>query len=832
LKFYTNVVQRFDKILVRGFEDGQRIKEEVDFSPTLYVLTKNKSEYKTLDGKDVEPINPGTMSDCKEFFKKYSEVNGFPIYGMDNYTFQYISDNYSKNDIKYDLSKINLFTIDIEVSSEEGFPNVFDCSEQVLAITLQNYNTKDITCFGVKPYVHNNPKVTYILCDGEIDLFNKFLDFWQYAEPDVITGWNCELYDIPYIVGRIKNIFGDKEVKRLSPWGYVRTREVEISGRTNLHCEMSGISVIDYLNLYKKFTYVNQESYALNHIASVELNQEKVDHSEYETFKDFYTNDWNKFVDYNIQDVVLVDKLEEKLKLIELCIMMAYNAKINYSDVFYQVRMWDAITYNYLKNKNIAIPQKVSSSKNEKFEGAYVKEPTPGMYDWVVSFDLASLYPSLIMMYNISPETLLDVKHPSISINKVLSKQVNLEGYEDYSVCPNGCLYRKDIRGFFPELVEKMFNDRKLYKKKMLEVEKEYEKTPSKELSNLISEYNNIQMNLKICLNSLYGALGNQYFRYYKLDNAKAVTFSGQTVIKWIESKLNEYLNKIVGTSNKDFIIALDTDSNYLHLGPLVEKFFPDTSKVPKEKIIDFIDKICDTTFQEYINKSFQELSDYTNSYNNTLYMKREAICDRAIWTKKKRYILNVWDNEGVRYEEPKVKIKGLEAIKSSTPAVCRKMIKDAVPIMMNKTEQDMIDYIKKCKDKFMKFSIEEISFPRSANNLDVYGSSSEIYKKGTPMHVRGSLLYNYYIKKKKLDNKYPLIQNGEKVKYCALQVPNPIREDVISFIQNFPGELDLGKYVDYNTQYNKSFLEPLKTILDAIGWKTEKTVNLANFYR
>lgn len=832
MKFYTNVVQRFDKILVRGVEDGQRIKEEVDFSPTLYVLTKNKSDYKTLDGKDVEPITPGTMSDCKEFFKKYSEVNGFPIYGMDNYTFQYISDNYSKNDIKYDLSKINLFTIDIEVSSEEGFPNVFDCSEQVLAITLQNYNTKDITCFGVNPYVHNNPKVTYILCDGELDLFHKFLDFWQYAEPDVITGWNCELYDIPYIVGRIKNILGDKEVKRLSPWGYVRTREVEISGRTNLHCEMSGISVIDYLNLYKKFTYVNQESYALNHIASVELNQEKVDHSEYETFKDFYTNDWNKFVDYNIQDVVLVDKLEEKLKLIELCIMMAYQAKINYSDVFYQVRMWDAITYNYLKNKNIAIPQKVSSSKNEKFEGAYVKEPTPGMYDWVVSFDLASLYPSLIMMYNISPETLLDVKHPSITINKVLSKQVDLEGYEDYSVCPNGCLYRKDVRGFFPELVEKMFNDRKLYKKKMLEVEKQYEKTPSKELSNLISEYNNIQMNLKICLNSLYGALGNQYFRYYKLDNAKAVTFSGQTVIKWIESKLNEYLNKIVGTTDKDFIIALDTDSNYLHLGPLVEKFFPDTSKVPKEKIIDFIDKICDTTFQEYINKSFQELSDYTNSYTNTLYMKREAICDRAIWTKKKRYILNVWDNEGVRYEEPKVKIKGLEAIKSSTPAVCRKMIKDAVPIMMNNTEQDMIDYIKKCKNKFMKFSIEEISFPRSANNLNVYGSPSSIYKKGTPMHVRGSLLYNYYIKKKKLDHKYPLIQNGEKVKYCALQVPNPIREDVISFIQNFPRELDLGKYVDYDTQYNKSFLEPLKTILDAIGWKTEKTVNLANFYR
>jgi DNA polymerase elongation subunit (family B) len=433
-------------------------------------------------------------------------------------------------------------------------------------------------------------------------------------------------------------------------------------------------------------------------------------------------------------------------------------------------------------------------------------------------------------MYNISPETLIDTKHPSVSINKILSKNVDLDGYEDYTVCPNGCLYRKDIRGFFPELIEEMFNNRKLYKSKMLEVEQEYQKNPSKKLENLISEYNNIQMNLKICLNSLYGALGNQYFRYYKLDNAKAVTFSGQTVIKWIENKLNNYLNKIVGTTNRDFIIALDTDSNYLNLGPLVDKMFGGKD-VPKEKIIDFIDKICDTTFQEYINKSFEELSEYTNAYKNTLYMKREAICDRAIWTKKKRYILNVWDNEGVRYEEPKVKIKGLEAIKSSTPAVCRKMIKDAVPIIMNQTEQEMIDYIKKCKEKFMKFTVEEISFPRSANNLDVYGVSSQIYKKGTPMHVRGVLLYNHYIKKKKLNNKYPLIQNGEKIKYCALKVPNPIKEDVISFIQNFPRELDLEKYVDYNTQYNKSFLEPLKIILDVIGWKTEKSVNLANFY-
>jgi DNA polymerase elongation subunit (family B) len=391
-------------------------------------------------------------------------------------------------------------------------------------------------------------------------------------------------------------------------------------------------------------------------------------------------------------------------------------------------------------------------------------------------------------------------------------------------------MYRKDIRGFFPELTEKMFNERKLYKTKMLEAEQEYENNPSIELRNTISKYHNLQQNLKICLNSLYGALGNQYFRYYKLENAKAITFSGQTTIKWIESRLNAYLNKIVGTKNQDFIIALDTDSNYLNFGPLVDKVFKDKNPT-KEKVVDFLDKICGTTFQDFINGCFQELSDYTNAYNNALYMKREAICDRAIWTKKKRYILNVWDNEGVRYETPKVKIKGLEAIKSSTPAVCRKMIKDAVPIMMNQTEKDMIQYIQECKEKFMNFSIEQISFPRSVNNLETYSSNASIYTKGTPMHVRGTLLYNYHIKKNKLDNKYPIINNGEKIKYCALKVPNPIHQDVICFIQTFPKELELEKYVDYTTQFNKSFLEPLKIILDAIGWKTEKTVNLSSFY-
>ena len=409
MRFYTNVYEKFNKILVRGYEDGKYFQREEEFQPTFFVTSKKKSKYKTLDGYFVEPIQPGKLSDCKEFLAKYSSVNGFTVYGNENYKAQYISEKYSEEEIHFDIKKIRLLTIDIEVAAEGGFPNVFDCAEELLTITLQNYATKKIICFASRPYINTRKDVEYVQCADEYDLIKQFLAFWEIQTPDVITGWNCELYDMPYIAGRIERLLGEKEARRLSPWGNIYRKEFVIQGRNQISYEISGVSILDYLDLYKKFTYKAQESYRLDHIASVELGQKKIDHSEYETFREFYTKDWQKFVDYNIRDVELVDQLEDKMKLIELCFTMAYDAKVNYTDVFSQVRMWDTIIYNYLKKKNIVIPPKEKSSKDEKYAGAYVKEPIPGMYDYVVSFDLNSLYPHLIMQYSISPETLVSV---------------------------------------------------------------------------------------------------------------------------------------------------------------------------------------------------------------------------------------------------------------------------------------------------------------------------------------------------------------------------------------------------------------------------------------
>ncbi len=819
-----------DKFLVRGYDNGEYFQIRDDYQPTLFVSSNKETQYKTLDGQHVAKVKPGTVRETKEFIRQYEFVDNFQVFGNERFIYQYISDKYPQDEVKFDISKIRLYTMDIETKSENGFPDVESADQEMLLISMQNYNTKEIITWGQGPFKLKQGNHYYKQFNNEFDLLNDFISWWMKNTPDIVTGWNIQMFDIPYLAKRLYRVLGDKVARRLSPWGLCSPKELYIKGRRHIVYDIGGITQLDYLDLYKKFTYTNRESYRLDYIAQVELGQKKLDHSEHDTFKDFYTNGWQKFVEYNIIDVELVDRLEDKMKLIELALTMAYDAKVNYNDVFYQVRMWDNIIYNYLKKRNIVIPPKLSEQKDEKYAGAYVKEPKPGKYDWVVSFDLNSLYPHLIMQYNISPETLRDERHPTVSVKDILEKNLTFEMHKDNAVCANGAMYRKDKRGFLPELMEKMYNERVIFKKRMLEAKQEYEKTPTDNLVKEIARCNNIQMAKKISLNSAYGAIGNQYFRYYQLANAEAITLSGQVSIRWIENKMNNFLNKILKTEGKDYVIASDTDSIYLHLGPLVDVIYKDKEK-DSESIVSFIDTICEKTLEPFIDQSYKELAEYVNAYDQKMFMKRENIADRGIWTAKKRYILNVWNSEGVQYHEPKLKMMGIEAVKSSTPAPCREMIKDALKLMMNGTEDDVIKFIENSRKEFRRLPPEEISFPRSVSDVTKYKSSNMIYIKGTPIHVRGALLFNYYIKKHNLTNKYSLIGNGEKIKFCYLKKPNKIHENVISFIQDFPKELQLDKYVDHDLQFEKSFIEPLRIILDSIGWKVEKTANLESFF-
>jgi len=831
MRFYTNVQMVGDQILVRGYENGKRYMSREVFHPTMYVPSKKKTKYKTLSGELVEPIKPGTIRETRDFIQKYEGVDGFKIYGFERFIYQYISDTYPQEQIDFDIANINLVTIDIETKAEYGFPDVESCSEELLLITIQDYNTKKIITWGVGPFDNKQDNVEYIQCPTEYALLSTFIQWWIENTPDVVTGWNCEFFDLPYLAGRLNRVLGEKLMRRLSPWGLVTQQEMYVQGRKNFCVDVGGVSILDYMRLYRWSPATpNQESFRLDYIAQQELNSQKLDHSEFETFKDFYTKGWQKFVQYNIIDVELVDRLEDKLKLIELALTMAYDAKVNYQDIFFQVRLWDSIIYNYLRRKDIVIPPKEGKKKDEKYAGAYVKEPIPGRYDWVVSFDLNSLYPHLIMQYNISPETILEERHPTATVERILNNEISFELFKDYAVCPNGAMFKKDRQGFLPELMQKYYDERVIFKKKMIEAKIQYEKKPSIVLQKEIARCNNIQMAKKISLNSAYGAIGNNFFRYYKLENAEAITLSGQVSIRWIEHKMNQYLNKLLKTQDIDYVIASDTDSIYLHLGPLVDLVFP-KGVSDKGKVVDFLNKACQDQIEPFIEKSYQELAEYVNAYDQKMSMKRENIADRGIWTAKKRYILNVWDSEGVRYSEPKLKIMGIEAVKSSTPALCRKAIKDALKVMMSGTEDDMIKFIDQFRKKFKKLPPEQISFPRSVSDVTKYKSNQAIYEKKTPIHVRGALLFNFHINRLNLDGKYSFIKNGEKIKFCYLRTPNPIHENVISFIQDFPREIGIEKYVDYDLQFEKSFLDPLKIILDVIGWGVEKTVNLESFF-
>ena len=820
MMFYTNVHQWGDNLLVRAIENNKRVAKRVRYEPTLFVPVQKQTSFTTLDGKFLTPMKFTSMKESKEFVEQYKDQPHL-VFGHTQYAYTYIADKYPE-DIKWDYNKLLLITIDIEVECENGFPNPRQSIEPLLSITVKNHQTQGIVVWGIGKFTTDRDDVTYIQCKDETDLLEEFIVFWEQNTPDVVTGWNIDFFDIPYLMNRIKLLFGEKKLKAFSPWGNVSDKEVFMMGRKHQMYDILGVATLDYLQLYKKFTYTNQENYRLDHIAHVELDEQKQE-NPYETFQEWYTKDYQSFIEYNITDVELVDRLEDKLKLIELLITMAYDCKVNYSDMLGSVKYWDILIYNYLRKKNIIVPQKRKhSAKAERYEGAYVKDPQVGMHNWVVSLDLNSLYPHLIMQYNISPETLIkQVKN--VDVDKLLNQKIDTSFLpKDTTITPNGAIFRTDKKGFFPELMEKIYNDRVIYKRKALKSSQLYEDTKDKKHLNDMSRYHTKQLAQKISLNSAYGAIGNEWFRYYDIRNAEAITTSGQLAIRWIEKEVNNYLNKLFNTKEKDYIIASDTDSIYVTFEELISQVFKDD--VSPTKIINFLDKVIKEKIEPFIDESYGKLAKYLHAYEQKMVMKREVIADKGIWTAKKRYILNVWDSEGVRYKEPHLKIMGIEAVKSSTPASCRKKIKEALKLIMSGNEKELNQFIQEFRKEFLQLPPEDIAYPRSVNGVNKFMDSNALYKKGTPIHVKGAILYNYLLKKNKLINKYPIIQDGDKIKFFPLRQPNIYQSNVMSFITKMPKEFNINDIIDYDTQFDKAFIEPLNLIIERIGWKVDKS--------
>ena len=803
MNFYKSVIEHKGKLLVRGIHDGKDYKEKIDFGPTLYSLTQKDSKFKTLDNRNLNPIKFKNINDARRFRRDVATQNS-PIYGLERFHYQYINEQFPEN-IKWDKKYIKIFTIDIETTVTDGFPDVENPTEEIICITVKNQTNKQILTWATGDYKTDRTDISFIKCKNENVLLMEFMKFWLKNYPDVVTGWNTKFFDLPYLMNRIKLVAGEKVANKMSPWGMIEKIEIMVRGRPQTTYTLKGTVMLDYLDLYRWFIPTRQESYKLDYIGEVELGQNK-NVNPYSTFREFYEKDFQKFIDYNIQDVEIVDALEDKLGLIELALTVAYESKVNYDDIFSQVRVWDTLIANHLLKKNICIPPREEHSKDTKYEGAYVKDPTVGQHKWVCSFDINSLYPHIIIQYNISPEKIIGQDPSGISVNKMLKQNIDLSHLKNEHACitPNGAKFKNDSQGFLPEMMETMYNERVIYKKRMIKAKKEYQKTPTPELQREIARCHNIQWARKIALNSAYGAVGNQYFRFYDVRQASAITTAGQFIIRYIEQKVNGYMNKILKQDEDfDYIVASDTDSIYVTLDKLVEKTCKGKNN---EQICNFIDKVVNSRLEPYIEKCFNELSDYTNAFKNCMVMKREVIANKGIWVAKKRYMLNVLDDEGVRLSDPKLKIMGIEAVKSSTPQVCRGKIKEAIKIIMNKDEDTLQKFIADFKTEFEELSAEAISFPRSCNNIQKYKNPATIFSKGTPIHVKGSLIYNHKLKEMKLHKQYPYIREGDKIKFLKLIEANPFRFDVISYITTLPKEFELDKYIDRETQFENFF--------------------------
>jgi len=839
--FYTNVQSFGSNILYRGIQNGKRVKQKVEYSPSLFIPSKKITNFTSLDGEYLQQKIFRNLKEARDYVKQFNDVSGATkIYGQTRFEYAFIAEQHNGM-VDYDFEQVSIAVVDIEVGSENGFPDPYQANEPITAIAIK-FLGGDIYVFGCGDY-ETKGKEIYVKCKDEYSLCKQFIALWSAKCPDIITGWNTKFFDEPYLINRFRKILGEDEAKKLSPWNYIGERKTVINGREMIAYNIMGVESLDYIELYKWYAPggKSQESYRLDNIAQVELGEGKISYDEYDNLHSLYRLNYQLFIEYNIKDVELIVKLEEKLKLLELGVTLAYDTKTNFEDIFAQTRMWDSMTYAYLYEKNIIVPPRVTKEKSSAFEGAYVKEVHVGLHNWVASFDLNSLYPHLMMQYNISPETLIEPENytdemrailsQGVSVDKLLSKSVDISKLSGATVTPNGQFFRTDIQGFLPKMMEEMYTDRSKFKKLMLQAKQEYENETDNskkyEIEKRIAKYNNIQLAKKVSLNSAYGALGSQYFRFYDLRMALGVTSAGQLSIRWIENKLNGWMNKLLGTDD-DYVIASDTDSIYLKLGPIVDKFVPNK---PTLQTIEFMDKICKDKIEPFIDKSYTELANYVHAYDQKMQMKREGLSNKGIWTAKKRYILNVYNNEGVQYKEPDLKVMGLEMIKSSTPSIVRDRMKELIKILVSGTESDVQDFIADFRKQFKSLPVEDISFPRGLNGLNTYSDPVTIYKKGTPIHVKGAILYNNKLKQLGLTKKYQLIQEGEKVKFTYLKMPNTFKDSVVSFPSRLPVEFELQQYIDYDTQFEKTFLEPIKVILDCMKWKTEKTSSIEDFF-
>jgi DNA polymerase elongation subunit (family B) len=833
-KVYT-YVDRIGSTIYHRYIDGcgkrhsQRVHEH-PFSHYKPVIKNEPWTDMSVDGTRLKEIKSNSIRDAVKVF--YEDSN-HEVYGQNDLAIQFISDLYPYK-INYEPALIKVAYIDIETNSDQGFPNPKKAKQEITAITLKMSDEKEYITFSTGQYSGTN--CIYHQCENEVELLNTFLNVWNEKEPDIVTGWNCKYFDIEYIIRRCAIL--RLAVFKLSPfYNTSKNKKERLIKESGDSFAIIGVTILDYMELYKKFAFKNLESYSLNFVSYEELGEKKIDYSDVGTLDNLYKTDFQRFIDYNIRDVQLVENLENKLRFIEIALSLTYITKCKHENVFSSLKIWDTFIYNKLRYENhLVIPPKKHVDGDKSITGGYVKEPQPKLYKWIVTFDLTSLYPHIMMQNNISPD---------VYLGKVADTSI------DACVASNGARFRKDKVGFMPAMIETIFNMRKTLKDSMLYHEKRLEEKYTEELATQISNESAHQKVLKIMMNSLYGACANPYFRYFNLDIAESITSTGREIIKYAESKINEWCNNKFKTEDHDYVVFIDTDSLGVHLEILVELLH--AKNTPVDKVVEMLSVFSEKEISPLFKKWFDEFAIEHNAMANRMHMKREKIIDRGLWRGKKHYVLQVYDNEGVRYHKPIIHASGIESRRSSTPSLVKKALNDCIDIMLNKTERELQDYVGKFKETYFNSSIYDIAFPRGVTDIDKWIANKVIdidawqfedmnmgnkeaknvayYKKGTPIHVKAAINYNNLLSSKNLLDKYQLIKNGDKIKFVYLKEVNPYWANAMAFKDVSLREFDVTRFVDYNMQLKKSFLMPLESISTIVNMQYETVGNLSFFF-
>lgn len=858
--YYTHYSRRGNNILIRYKKpnDPNTYSKVVDFyKPSLFTLSQDEADWKSIYGQPLKKVEFNSIKAAKDFANQYKDVPTMGLNGNSNYENQFIIELFDGKQPEYEDKNIRVGYLDIEVHSPDEFPKPNEAKHPINAVTVYDSVTKTFYAFGLEyegcgsfsldklddetKAKIEHLKFEYFAFNTEMDLIRNLLQHISDHGYDCVTGWNSEGFDIPYTINRSYKILGQAQTKKLlSPFNMIDRREfINSYGQETETYDIIGLPHLDYLQMYKKHTFVTRESYKLDFIAQEELGENKLEHSEEKSLATLYENNYPKFIAYNIRDVDLIVRLDEKLGLFGLTYAIMYYTLSNFEDTMGTVKIWEQLIAKFLYTKGKVPPfkrQKVTEERD--FEGAYVKEPIKGFHDWIVSFDLNSLYPHIEQQWNIGPETIvkdlpdeLQELRDTISFDDILERKKEVTevlARHNVTMAANKEFYKLDKMSFFSEIKRELYAERKAYKKQMLAAEQKKVNAQSKEdkLKYEFEEakYDNLQMGLKILLNGGYGALAQKSFLYYMVENAEAITLSGQLVNKWTSSKINKFLQSLFKT-DKQLWAYSDTDSCYLTI-----KDFVDTLTIKdQQKLVDTIDQFCCEVISPKIKEVCQELCEYLNCYEQRMFWGREVIADKAIWIGKKKYVMSVLDSEGTRYKEPKVKIMGMESVKSSTPAWSRKFLKDIYIIGLYKTESDMLDYLDHIREVFDNMAPSDIAIPSGINGIMKYLGENGQYIKGTPKHVKAAITHNNMIEKLGL-KKIQKIQDGDRIKYVELVDPNPSGQETVAFSDYLPEEFGLESYIDRDAIFERSFMKPLRIFIEPIGWKEEKSVDLFSF--